>query len=83
VGAVSHDRFRFGLVAAGCFLLVFGLTPIVWTFVDFMTIWWVLGSGAVLAVAGLPLLSYLIWRRRPGTLSQAPGGTTDHKEAGA
>lgn len=51
--------------AAGYFLVVFGLTLVVWTFVDFLGIWWVLGPGTILTVAGLPALSYIIWKRRP------------------
>jgi uncharacterized membrane protein len=46
----------------GYFLFAFGLTLIAWTFIDFMGIWWVLGPGAVLTAAGLPLLSYVIWK---------------------
>jgi uncharacterized membrane protein len=46
----------------GYFLFAFGLTLIAWTFIDFMGIWWVLGPGAVLTGAGLPLLSYVIWK---------------------
>lgn len=50
-------------LAAGYVLIVFGLTLIAWTFIDFQGIWWVLGPGAVITAAGLPLLSYVIWRR--------------------
>lgn len=48
--------------AGGYFLFAFGLTLIAWTFIHFMGIWWVLGPGAVLTAAGLPLLSYVIWK---------------------
>jgi uncharacterized membrane protein len=47
----------------GYFLVAFGLVLIAWTFIDFRNVWWVLGPGAVLTAAGLPLLSYVIWRR--------------------
>ncbi len=50
--------------AGGYVLFVFGLTLIVWTFVDFQGIWWVLAPGAILTVVGLPILSYVIWKRR-------------------
>ncbi len=56
----------------GYFLFVFGLTLIAWTFIDFQGIWRVLGPGAVLTAAGLPLLSYIIWkcgRKSPSRLS--------------
>lgn len=56
---MTHERFRYGLILAA------------WTFIDFMGIWWVLGPGAVLTVLGLPLLSYVYWRR--GRASAGPG----------
>jgi hypothetical protein len=62
--------------AAGYVLVVFGLTLIAWTFIDFQGIWWVLGPGAVLTAAGLPLLSYLIWRRGLRTPASAPADRT-------
>lgn len=62
--------------AGGYFLVVFGLTLIAWTFIDFMSIWWVLGSGAVLAVAGLPFLSYAIAKRQGRSSSPLSGGRT-------
>jgi uncharacterized membrane protein len=46
--------------AGGYFLFVFGLALIVCTVIDFMSIWWLLGPGLVLTVAGLPLLSYFL-----------------------
>lgn len=49
--------------AGGYFLLVFGLTLLAWTFIDFMGIWWVLGPGLILAASGLPALSYFFWKR--------------------
>jgi immunity protein, SdpI family len=52
-------------LAGGYVLTVFGLTLIVWTFIDFQGIWWVLGPGFVVTFAGLPVLSWLIGRRRP------------------
>jgi len=62
--------------AAGYFLVVFGLLLIVWTFIDFRNVWWILGPGAALTAAGLPMMSYLISkhkRRSSPTLSE--GGT--------
>lgn len=56
----------------GYFLVVFGLTLVAWTFIDFMGIWWVLGPGAVLTAAGLPLLSYVIGKRKRGPSSPPP-----------
>lgn len=50
-------------LAAGYVLIVFGLTLIAWTFIDFQGIWWVLGPGAVVTVLGSPLLSWAIARR--------------------
>jgi immunity protein, SdpI family len=50
-------------LAAGYVLIVFGLTLIAWTFIDFQGIWWVLGPGAVITVLGSPLLSWVIGRR--------------------
>jgi uncharacterized membrane protein len=58
--------------AAGYFLVVFGLTLIAWTFIDFRSVWWVLGPGAVLTAAGLPLLSYALWRRTRRAASAPP-----------
>ena len=58
--------------AGGYVLFVFGLILIAWTFIDFMGIWWVLGPGTVITVVGLPLLSYIFWKRRirfPGKAS--------------
>lgn len=49
--------------AGGYFLLVFGLTLLAWTYIDFIGIWWVLGPGLVLGAAGLPALSYVFWKR--------------------
>jgi len=63
--------------AGGYFLFVFGLTLIAWTFIDFMGIWWILGPGAVLTVAGLPLLSYVIGKYG---LKSPPRMSDDHKE---
>ena len=63
--------------AGGYFLFVFGLTLIAWTFIDFMGIWWVLGPGAVLTAAGLPLLSYVIWKCGRRSSSQT---SENHKE---
>jgi uncharacterized membrane protein len=50
--------------AGGYVLFVFGLTLIVWTFIDFQGVWWVLGPGLLITFAGLPVLSWLIGRRR-------------------
>jgi immunity protein, SdpI family len=50
-------------LAAGYVLIVFGLTLIAWTFIDFQGVWWVLGPGAVITVLGSPLLSWAIARR--------------------
>ena len=66
--------------AGGYFLVVFGLILIAWTFIDFMGIWWVLGPGAVLTVAGLPALSYVIWKRQHRSASPLSGGRADRKE---
>ncbi len=64
--------------AGGYFLFVFGLALIVWTFVDFQGIWWVLGPGAILTVVGLPILSYVIWKRRhPAGSALSRGGAGD------
>jgi uncharacterized membrane protein len=49
--------------AGGYILVVLGVMLVAWTFIDFQGIWWVLGPVAVLTGAGLPLLSYVIWRR--------------------
>lgn len=66
--------------AGGYFLFVFGLTLIVWTFVDFQGIWWVLGPGAILTVVGLPILSYIIWKRRHPAASILTRGGAGDKE---
>ncbi|MGB8959819.1 MAG: SdpI family protein [Candidatus Aminicenantales bacterium] len=66
--------------AGGYFLVVFGLILIAWTFIDFQGIWWVLGPGAVLTVAGLPALSYVIWKRQHRSASPLSGGRADRKE---
>ena len=60
--------------AAGYFLVVFGLTLIAWTFIDFQGIWWVLGPGVILTVVGLPVLSYIIWKRQRHAASPGPKG---------
>lgn len=60
--------------AGGYVLLIFGVTLIVWTFVDFQGIWWVLGLGAVLTAAGLPLLSYIIGKQSRQTSRPSPKG---------
>lgn len=49
--------------AGGYVLLVFGLTLMAWTFIDFQGIWWVLGPGLFATFVGLPVLSWLIGRR--------------------
>jgi uncharacterized membrane protein len=59
-------------LAGGYILFVFGLTLIIWTFIDFQGIWLVLGPGAVLTAAGLPLLSYVIWRRAHRAATPVP-----------
>jgi len=51
----------------GYVLVIFGLILIAWTFIDFMSIWWVLGSGALLAAMGLPLLSLAVSKRERRT----------------
>ena len=66
--------------AGGYFLVFFGLTLMAWTFIDFMSIWWVLGSGAVLAVAGLPLLSRVIAKRDRRSSSPLSGGGARKEE---
>lgn len=58
--------------AGGYVLVVLGLILVAWTFIDFQGIWWVLGPVAVLTGAGLPLLSYVIWRRVRGAASAPP-----------
>jgi uncharacterized membrane protein len=50
-------------LAGGYILIVFGLTLIAWTLIDFQGVWWVLGPGAVVTVLGLPLLSWIIGKR--------------------
>lgn len=66
--------------AGGYILVVFGLTLIIWTFLDFQGIWWVLGPGMVVTVVGLPLLSGFIGRRQR-SLSPAPGQeASEYKE---
>jgi uncharacterized membrane protein len=45
--------------AGGYVLVVFGLTLIAWTFIDFQGIWWVLGPGFIVTIIGLPILSWL------------------------
>jgi uncharacterized membrane protein len=66
--------------AAGYFFVVFGLALIAWTLIDFMSIWWALGTGAVLAVAGLPLLSYIIGKRSLRESLSTSSGQTASKE---
>jgi len=66
--------------AGGYFLVVFGLALIIWTFVDFQGIWWVLGPGAILTAAGLPFLSYVIWKRRHPASGTPPASPLDNKE---
>jgi uncharacterized membrane protein len=50
--------------ASGYLLVIFGLILIAWTFIDFQGIWWVLGPVVILTAAGLPFLSFIIWKRR-------------------
>jgi len=66
--------------AGGYVLVVFGLTLVVWTFVDFQGIWWVLGPGAIFTVVGLPVLSYVIWKRRHRSGRMPPSSPTDNTE---
>ena len=66
--------------ASGYLLVVFGLALIVWTFVDFQGIWWVLGPGAILTVIGLPVLSYVIWKRRRPSAEAPSASPLDNKE---
>ncbi|HMA53378.1 MAG TPA: SdpI family protein, partial [Acidobacteriota bacterium] len=67
--------------AAGYVLVVFGLALIAWTFIDFQDIWWVLGPGAIVTAAGLPLYSYLSWRRSVRNAAAEPVGSAKSKEA--
>jgi uncharacterized membrane protein len=66
--------------AGGYVLVVFGLVLIAWTFIDFQGIGWVLGPGAILTVAGLPVLSYVIWKRRHPAAGTPPASPLDNKE---
>lgn len=59
-------------LAVGYVLVIFGLTLIAWTFIDFQGVWWVLGPGAVITVLGSPLLSWVIGRRARGAASPPP-----------
>jgi len=59
-------------LAGGYILIVFGLTLIAWTLIDFQSVWWVLGPGAVVTVLGLPLLSWIIGRRARRAASPLP-----------
>ena len=49
--------------AGGYLLVVFGLAFLAVTVIDFQKVWWVAIPGLVLIFAGLPLLSYLYWKR--------------------
>ena len=54
--------------AGGYLLVLFGLAYLAVVFIDFQKIWWVTIPGLALSLVGLPLLSYLFWRReRPRT----------------
>lgn len=64
----------------GYVLLVFGVVLIVWTFVDFMSVWWALGAGTILTVTGLPVLSYVIWKRRHSRPATPPASRIENKE---
>jgi uncharacterized membrane protein len=55
--------------AGGYLAMLFGLAIILVTFIEFQGIWWVILPGLAVALLGLPLLSYVLWRRRPTTPS--------------
>jgi uncharacterized membrane protein len=64
--------------AGGYLVFIFGLALIVWTFIDFMSIWWVLGPGIVLTVAGLPLLSCFLSKSGRTSSPRAEAATKEN-----
>jgi uncharacterized membrane protein len=64
--------------AGGYLVFIFGLTLIVWTFIDFMSIWWVLGPGIMLTAAGLPLLSYFLSKSGRTSSPRAEAATKEN-----
>jgi len=67
--------------AGGYFLVVFGLVLISWTFIDFQGIWWVLGPGFIVAIIGLPVLSWLFARRERRIAAARAPGPSERKES--
>lgn len=49
--------------AGGYLLVLFGLAYLAVVFIDFQKIWWVTIPGLALSLLGLPLLSYVFWRK--------------------
>jgi uncharacterized membrane protein len=56
----------------GYVLLVFGVALLAWTYIDFQKVWWVIVPGLIVTLIGLPLLSYIFWKRRPAPPSASP-----------
>jgi protein-S-isoprenylcysteine O-methyltransferase Ste14 len=67
--------------AGGYVLLVFGLTLIAWTFIDFQGVWWVLGPGLVVTIVGLPVLSWLVGRHQRRVSPSPAQEATGRKES--
>jgi immunity protein, SdpI family len=65
--------------AGGYFLVVFGLTLIAWTFIDFQGIWWVLGPGFIVTIIGPPILSRLFACRERRISSARAQRTSERK----
>ena len=49
--------------AGGYLAMVLGLALLAVTFIDFQKVWWIILPGLAAAVIGLPLLSYIFWKR--------------------
>ena len=48
----------------GRLIAAFGLAFLAVTFIDFQKVWWVAIPGLVLTLAGLPILSFVLWKSR-------------------
>ncbi len=62
---LRDERTWAGVHRAGGYLIMgLGLAFLAVTFIDFHKVWWVVVPGLILTLAGLPLLSFLLWRFR-------------------
>ena len=65
---------------AGYLVMIIGLALIIVTIVDFQKVWWVILPGLAAAGIGLPLLSYVLWKRLPPTASGPEANPTEEKK---